>query len=415
MTRNSPPNEPHTQDLTERLQRVEAKLDEALSSLDFLTGRLSTYVGKGVALTYLADGAPIYVNSDDFGPPANFISGGRYEEDNLAVLLSFVRCDTRFLDVGANLGFFSLQVAARAINGEVHAYEPHPGLARLANASAYLNGYSQLAGGGRLQVHQIGLSDVNGQTVFSFPLDHLGGGGVGGGRGGQTFKGELRRLDDLLPADFICDLIKIDVEGHEPQAIAGMEATLRRSPNIKILFEKLTSNAGFEAKLEAFFDRLGFSLFGVEAGARLRPLGPGALSAFTGYVLASREKEIDLSRARISIYPRQLRAVDATCVSCGRDVLRARAQTPLLLFHGPYWMLPRGIHRLTMVGDVQGAAKITVATRFGHPVQSFRWTKEAAQFEIRAPRDLQHFEVVATAEDGGADISISRIDIERVG
>jgi hypothetical protein len=38
------------------------------------------------------------------------MSGGRYEEENLAVLLSFIKDDFVFLDIGANVGFFTLNM-----------------------------------------------------------------------------------------------------------------------------------------------------------------------------------------------------------------------------------------------------------------------------------------------------------------
>ncbi len=47
--------------------------------------------------------------------------------------MSFVRDDTVFLDIGANLGFYSLKVAQRnKLHGKIHAFEPHPTLVRLA-------------------------------------------------------------------------------------------------------------------------------------------------------------------------------------------------------------------------------------------------------------------------------------------
>jgi hypothetical protein len=50
----------------------------------------------------------MFVNCNDFGCPVNLINGGRYEEENLEVLLSFVTPDTVFIDVGANVGFYAL-------------------------------------------------------------------------------------------------------------------------------------------------------------------------------------------------------------------------------------------------------------------------------------------------------------------
>ena len=41
-------------------------------------------------------------------------------------------------------------------------------------------------------------------------------------------------IDEFLPADLAVDLVKIDIEGHEPFALRGMRQTIRRSPQIRI-------------------------------------------------------------------------------------------------------------------------------------------------------------------------------------
>src|ERR1700737_2990965 len=99
--------------LDAKLDRVRLDLDLLRNDSDFVRTHLSSYLGDGVALTYLVDATPIYINSDDCGGPSNLLNGGRYEEQNLEVLLSFVKPDTVFVDIGANIGFFTLQVGRR--------------------------------------------------------------------------------------------------------------------------------------------------------------------------------------------------------------------------------------------------------------------------------------------------------------
>src|SRR5439155_22584033 len=75
----------------QQLAALDAKLERMWHDLDFVRTHLSSYLGDGVALTYLVDATPIYINSDDCGGPSNLLDGGRYEEQNLEVLLSFVK------------------------------------------------------------------------------------------------------------------------------------------------------------------------------------------------------------------------------------------------------------------------------------------------------------------------------------
>lgn len=400
--------------LLARLARIESKLDEALSTLDFMRLRMSTYIGEGAALTYLADGSPMYVNSFDFGPPANFINGGVYEQQNLDVLLSFVRDDTVFLDIGANLGFFALQVARRAVNGRVFAFEPHPRLAGLLRASAYIGGLGQLTGEGRLACHECAVGDFNGLATFSYPDRHLGGGTLGQGVGEQV-TAQMRRLDDVYSPDFTCDLIKIDVEGHELAAMQGMRRLLERSHDVKILFEKLGRHCGYEDRIEDFLRPLGMSIFGVGDDATLRSLAPGELAAFDGYALAARDPALGESRRQtFAIYPGQLTTPGARDIAAdGR--LRLRGGDNELLCHGPYWWLRRGSYRISVEGELRGAISLSVAARYGEVVETFAIRDDARTVTFICPRDLLHFECVLRAGAPDAELLLTRIAFERIG
>jgi hypothetical protein len=48
---------------------------------------------------------------------------------------------------------------------------------------------------------------------------------------------DIARVDDVIPAGTIADLIKIDAEGYEPLVLRGMNATLARSPGAAIILE----------------------------------------------------------------------------------------------------------------------------------------------------------------------------------
>ena len=57
----------------------DARLDRLQNDLTFVKTRTNSYLGAGTGLTWLVDETPIYVNTDDFGCPSNFMNGGRYE------------------------------------------------------------------------------------------------------------------------------------------------------------------------------------------------------------------------------------------------------------------------------------------------------------------------------------------------
>src|ERR1700722_9724531 len=121
-----------------RLDAIDTKLDRMWHHIDLIRTHSATYLGNGVALTYLPDQSPVLVNSPDYYGPLNLINGGRYEDENINLLFSFVDDHTRtFVDAGANLGYFSLRLGERLRqHGRVLAFEPHPRMAELTRYNA---------------------------------------------------------------------------------------------------------------------------------------------------------------------------------------------------------------------------------------------------------------------------------------
>jgi hypothetical protein len=46
-------------------------------------------------------------------------NSGKFEETETQTILSFVKADTVMLDIGANMGFYSIRVAQKAVQGRV--------------------------------------------------------------------------------------------------------------------------------------------------------------------------------------------------------------------------------------------------------------------------------------------------------
>lgn len=120
-----------------------------------------------------------------------------------------------FWDVGAHTGIYSLLVSAVNPRCTVVAFEPNPGILPHLLKNLDANGF------GNVEVESVALSDRNGGAHLSIPADTTA---AEISRIGAPI--ETRRADDLdcrRP-----QLVKMDVEGHELQAIAGMEKTLIR-------------------------------------------------------------------------------------------------------------------------------------------------------------------------------------------
>jgi hypothetical protein len=275
-----------------------------------------------------------------------------------------------------------------------------------------MNGFASLSAPGIINCIAVGASDQNCTVGFQIPEGHLGGGHVLEEGAAQSL--EVVRLDDLLGADFRCDLVKIDVEGHELAALRGMGRIIANSPMIKILFEKLGTNVGTEKDLEAFFVAHGMTLWAVEPNATLRRLTPGGFAYFDGYVLAARPDDPELGelfRGRFCIYPSQLHPGPDVKISGKR--LEGTARQGQILFYGPYWFLGRGQYRLRLHGTITGAISITIASRFGYLVTRFEMRDGGTECRFTIERDAVLFECVARAIESMASISLERIEIIR--
>jgi FkbM family methyltransferase len=138
------------------------------------------------------------------------------------------------LDVGAHLGYLTLQ-AARAVgpSGRVYAFEPNPETLGYLRRNVRDNGAVD-----RVRVLQVALSDAGGTAPFYV---------TPAGDESRLYRHptEARRVmarvargDDVLPADLTVDLVKLDVEGAELAALAGLERTLvAASPALKLFVE----------------------------------------------------------------------------------------------------------------------------------------------------------------------------------
>jgi FkbM family methyltransferase len=388
-------------------------VERLFEDVQFIKRRLATYLGGGIALTWLPDESPIFVNSNDYGGPMNLIAGGIYEQDNLDLLFSYLKPGAVCLDVGANLGFFSLELASRLkARGRVLAFEPHPFLCDLMRRTIFINDIAD-----RVAVYEFGLSDRDGAADFYYPHAHLGGGGLGAdSQAASTVQSAVHRLDTVLPPGTAVDLVKIDVEGHELDVLRGMPRTIADSPDIVILFEKLDRNTGSEGPSEAFLAGLGLQLFGVGQGARLVRVGGDTFAGWSGYLLASRESSLgSLDRARFSIYPEQLFVPRVTSRDAGG--LLAAAATAMdreVLFHGPYWLLRRGVWRLRIHGQVAGRLEITIAERYGRAFAVFPWDAASTHHDFIVDHDLIHFECVARAATAGASVKFDTLEFQRI-
>jgi FkbM family methyltransferase len=131
-----------------------------------------------------------------------------------------------FLDVGANIGYFSLLAASRVgPSGRIIAVEPSPVAYRELGKAIEDNALP-------IEAHQVGLSDAPGECTLYFPPENFHNHSptmVHHEGAGTPVRVTVARLDECLDEWDVAsvDLMKIDVEGYEPKVFAGAERALR--------------------------------------------------------------------------------------------------------------------------------------------------------------------------------------------
>src|SRR5207249_4055000 len=166
------------------------------------------------ALVYGRDGIRYVVPS--FREPVGFylLIDGVYEVQAIDFVLKRLKPGAVFVDVGANIGVFTLP-AARKMGpaGRVIAIEPSPRIFPYLERNVALNKLSNV------RCIQCAAYDRDGGTApfYEAPVDHFGMGSLGAQFHNEPVPVLCRRLDHVLKEQGIerVDVIKVDVEGFE--------------------------------------------------------------------------------------------------------------------------------------------------------------------------------------------------------
>jgi FkbM family methyltransferase len=160
---------------------------------------------------------------------------GVWEPYETSLVLRLLQPGDVFVDVGANIGYFSVLAASLVGDaGKVFAFEPDPDNFQLLCANAELNGLND-----SIMAVQAGLSDAAGEGQLYLSEDNLGDHQIYAGVESRAslpielYNGSLyleKRIQRV-------DLVKVDTQGSEFQVMAGLMpllSQLRQPPRIMI-------------------------------------------------------------------------------------------------------------------------------------------------------------------------------------
>lgn len=181
------------------------------------------------------------------------------------IFIHLITRSSGFMDIGSNIGYYSVLAGAVNPGIHIHAFEPAKGPNHYLKKNIELNNLAE-----RVQIHQLALSDRKGSLNFFESINpkypylkyHLGGTGslLENKDTASAYQVETITLDDFVRTKDITnlDIIKLDTEGTEHEILSGANEVIRKFRPIvicEILFDKI------ERQLEFFFLERSYKMF----------------------------------------------------------------------------------------------------------------------------------------------------------
>ena len=225
-----------------------------------LADRLGRYLGN-VPCVVRAQGARFLVDTTDC-IDQNIAWEGMWDGpqlDRLAAVSATAQPIDYFFDVGASSGFYSVMFATRNLAERMVAFEPDPGNYARLMSNLTLNGLVR-----RVDARRLALGDAEGDvTLYEGAMWNRGESSIA--VPDQTPKAVTHvvrqaRFDNEFALSGKTIIIKMDVEGYEFQALAGMQQTLRRNAcyvQVELFSDRLD-------ELQQLFSELGYRLVHTE-------------------------------------------------------------------------------------------------------------------------------------------------------
>ena len=178
---------------------------------------------------------------------------GIYAPEEWGLLARMVQPGMTVVEIGANIGAHTVPLAKACAPGVLHAFEPQQRVFQVMCANLVLNGLANVI------AHPDACGEADGSAMVPW-LDYEADNNFGGvpvlPDAASGDKVRVITLDSLeLPE---CGLIKIDVEGFEPQVLRGAAETIARC---RPLIYTENDRPDQQGEVIALIDAMGYQLY----------------------------------------------------------------------------------------------------------------------------------------------------------
>ena len=202
--------------------------------------------------------------------PMEILNFYDYEKEETSMIEKLITAHDTFFDIGANIGWNAINIAAAQRAASVYCFEPIPLTFRYLERNIELNAVRNVT------AHNFGFSDQTG----TFPFYYYPGGSVNASSVNLSNRDDVQSvacavttLDEFTSeTDLRVDVIKCDVEGAELLVFRGGIGTLARHKPIVFseILRKWSAKFNYDPnEIFELFQQLGYRTFTVSHG-RLR-------------------------------------------------------------------------------------------------------------------------------------------------
>ena len=200
----------------------------------WLRWQLGSRLLPGAVLTPFVEEVYLLVRPGMTGATGN-VYCGLHEFEDMALVLHALRPDDLFVDIGANVGSYSM--LGGAAGARVLAIEPIPRTFAWLTRNIAVNGLGE-----QVRALNLGLGRGEGRLRFTGGLDTVNHVLAEGELTGDALEVPVRTLDSVLDGQSPT-LIKMDIEGFESEVLAGAVRTLA-DPGLLAVIMELNGSGG---------------------------------------------------------------------------------------------------------------------------------------------------------------------------
>ncbi len=386
-------------------------MDDIINNLQIPipTQRLYSYLGEHVAYTEDIYQNTFKVYTKDIYVSKNLITKGHHNLTCLKMLRSLLLPDDTFIDIGASLGVYSVQVGKYMTEkSKLYAIEPNNIYYELLMQNLYvMNNFSF-----KIKTFKTFCSELANSPLEIFTSvknlellssefllnDHK-----------KNFNSPHLPLDEIV-TDINKGLFKLDVVIPCLPVIKGMKKILSTVEKIKMCISRYSipyynslSSSDQQKLLNNwkevyyFLKNNDFEIFNPHYSGKLHPVNEEFFMS-TNYtdlcvVNKSAIPLIEKNNFRwdvINIYPDSLKILDDVNYDTDTIVFSCNSE---YLSHGPYWPLEKGSYEFVWNGKIQNSIEITVINNYRDIIAKFILNRRKNKHVFTSARNLNIFEV----------------------